>query len=896
MKKTFTQLLVLVAFLALGTTAAATTTSYGLYVGETLVTSDNASDVTGNGQFSYDPAKKTLYVTNAILTNTGSLGSGISNREVDGLTIELTGTNTLTTRMSVINSNKSFSITGTGTLNGISTTAYALYLTGDGISCTIDGPAVNFTSKKYFALQDYEQTSTLKVTGSNTMVTFQPGDGYQAIYGLGSLVKGSGVYICTPLWGTFSSSQKSVIDYYGTEPYKGMVAIGAAYPLIVANKRVTARYAKFISFNDSTDSRVSYNAETKTLTLRNANIKGEECNGIQNEGVTGLNIKVEGHSKIDCNTNGGLALILSQTSMSITGDGTLELNTESRNYCIRQLGGTCIINGPTIVGSTPINAFGGGGDSGGFAVEGTDTRLTLTSGKERPVFDNVANLTLGSGLYITSPIGGYFSSSLKSITTDGSTPYQGTVIISKDKGERYGLIIGETTVTSDNASDILGNGQFSYDPAKKTLYLDNARLENSGSLGSGISNRSVQGLTIHLKGYNNIKTRMAVIDSEKSFTITGSGSLDGTSTTAYALYLWGDTLTCTVYGPTLNFTSEGSCALQDYRKNATLKWQAGEMTLQPAEGHVAINGLGHLDMGSNGMFAEPEGAYFSEELYSATLDGKTPYRGRVKLIDFSKYDVWVAGTQVTSLNAGDVLGDSTVTYEGGILYLTDAKIKGDIVTKRAEQNIWFYGECEINSDDSGIIMRGTRTIYISGREGSNLTINTTRGPGILIDNGAECIFRRGINATINSATNGIEGVTGTEKLTMTDMSMYNTRLKLNPANGYALSNIAMLDNQEGYITKPYGGWFSETLKSITTDGVTPYAGVVIVSKEEAVQPKPTDVNGDGVTDVADIGSIIDIMARGITPSPAAPSEGDVNRDGKVDVADIATVIDVMAGK
>lgn len=54
--------------------------------------------------------------------------------------------------------------------------------------------------------------------------------------------------------------------------------------------------------------------------------------------------------------------------------------------------------------------------------------------------------------------------------------------------------------------------------------------------------------------------------------------------------------------------------------------------------------------------------------------------------------------------------------------------------------------------------------------------------------------------------------------------------------------------------------------------------------------KEGDVNGDGAVDVADIGTIIDIMA-GETPETGA---ADVNGDGIVDVADIACVIDIMA--
>ena len=56
-----------------------------------------------------------------------------------------------------------------------------------------------------------------------------------------------------------------------------------------------------------------------------------------------------------------------------------------------------------------------------------------------------------------------------------------------------------------------------------------------------------------------------------------------------------------------------------------------------------------------------------------------------------------------------------------------------------------------------------------------------------------------------------------------------------------------------------------------------------------------DVNGDGKVDVADIATIISVMARAAEPqSGTASNTADVNGDGVVDVADIATVISIMA--
>ena len=66
------------------------------------------------------------------------------------------------------------------------------------------------------------------------------------------------------------------------------------------------------------------------------------------------------------------------------------------------------------------------------------------------------------------------------------------------------------------------------------------------------------------------------------------------------------------------------------------------------------------------------------------------------------------------------------------------------------------------------------------------------------------------------------------------------------------------------------------------------------------QPMEGDVNSDGSVDVADIATIIDVMAghfpENITPGTDPNLVADVNGDGSVDVADIASVISIMAGE
>ena len=72
----------------------------------------------------------------------------------------------------------------------------------------------------------------------------------------------------------------------------------------------------------------------------------------------------------------------------------------------------------------------------------------------------------------------------------------------------------------------------------------------------------------------------------------------------------------------------------------------------------------------------------------------------------------------------------------------------------------------------------------------------------------------------------------------------------------------------------------------STDGWKNFTTIIETDFED--QPKG-DVNGDGVVDVADIATVISVMAKGNNDLSA-----DVNGDGVVDVADIATIISEMA--
>ncbi len=78
--------------------------------------------------------------------------------------------------------------------------------------------------------------------------------------------------------------------------------------------------------------------------------------------------------------------------------------------------------------------------------------------------------------------------------------------------------------------------------------------------------------------------------------------------------------------------------------------------------------------------------------------------------------------------------------------------------------------------------------------------------------------------------------------------------------------------------------------SVTTAGVVFVNGTLTITSHTQ-----GDVNGDTVVDVADIATVISVMAA-VGSDPVSARNADVNHDGVVDVADIATVISIMAGK
>ena len=93
----------------------------------------------------------------------------------------------------------------------------------------------------------------------------------------------------------------------------------------------------------------------------------------------------------------------------------------------------------------------------------------------------------------------------------------------KAHAEDYNLWVGGTPVTSDNASNILGNGTASYNATSNTLTLDGASITGIHEDSNVYSD--IPDLTIEVKGENKLSSGRIGIESSQIFTITGEGSL-----------------------------------------------------------------------------------------------------------------------------------------------------------------------------------------------------------------------------------------------------------------------------------------------------------------------------------------------------------------------------------
>ena len=270
------------------------------------------------------------------------------------------------------------------------------------------------------------------------------------------------------------------------------------YDFAIAGTWVTSENCNDLTAISGVEGTVRYDANTKTLFLKNAKIDGKGANAIYSK-LEGLTLRVAGKNEMRSDYISTIQFI---EPMTIAGSGSLDV------VCTN--GDAIYANCTNLtIDACTVNARGTN-----YGIVGEDGRndekltikyatLTAEGGKDASI-GCFKYLTL-MGCKITQPQGVEFSDELHGVAKDGT--------LVKDKiaidPTVFQLWIAGKIVTLDNCADLTAipgvEGKVNYDPKTRTLTLDNASISTNKHY--GILN-FMNNLTIKLTGTNTITAQL----------------------------------------------------------------------------------------------------------------------------------------------------------------------------------------------------------------------------------------------------------------------------------------------------------------------------------------------------------------------------------------------------
>ena len=380
------------------------------------------------------------------------------------------------------------------------------------------------------------------------------------------------------------------------------------YDLKIAGTQITYFNCSDLSVIPGVTGTVRYDPTTKTLTLQNAKIEGPwpEIVGIDSD-IENLKINVIGTCSVAVKAQAALYL---QKSSTITGSGTLNVTSKDHTgiYPLSKL---------TIDGCT-VKVVSKWGICGDDLCKGelTVTNANVTVKGDDSAITRLKSLTFND-CAITQPAGAAFLRRFHCVALNEIVVP--SVVIQPVTMTTYDLKIAGTQVTSVNCDDLSVipgvTGIVRYDHATKTLTMNYAKI--TGSPNSGGISSNIDNLKINVSGTCSVAAiGHAALELDRPSSITGSGTLNATSTTHSGSYFNKTKLTidgCTV-------KAVGRYGITGYDGSVE------ELTIRNADVTAEGTAFGSLcdikTLTLDGCaITQPEGAAFSEELHGVALGG-----------------------------------------------------------------------------------------------------------------------------------------------------------------------------------------------------------------------------------------------------------------------------------
>ena len=577
--------------------------TYGIKIAGEDITGYNRYDLTEisgvSGKVYFDPNTRTLTLENATIEANDY--NAILNETCDYLSIELIGTNTIdVTGAAGINLKEETTIwSHSGAKLTIKSDGCALLFGG----CPLEIDNCWLEAEGAWGISASNNVAEEVLTIRNSHVEAKGSTG--SICDIANLVLDY-CSIIQPDGAWFSTQNKAVV--LNSEMVTDKVVIEPnGYGLKIAGVDVTKKNYKDLSVIDGVDGKISYNPETKTLTMEDVtiNITGENV-GIWNKEVKGLKINLVGNNTI---TSSEACISISETS-TISGSGTLRLKSS----------GNCGIFLPSSLAVEGIKLYAEGKwGIAGQVFQKSGNVLTIrnayveVTGSKGSVGD-LENLIL-DGCSITQPNGAEFDAQSHSVLLNDEIVTD-KVVIAPDS---YGIQIAGEYVTSLNCKDLSVidgvDGKISYDPETNTLTMEDVTINATDF--NGIGNRGVKDMKIKLFGNNIITSKNACITIRETATISGSGTLSLKSSGDCGLYMH---TSLSVEDVKLYAEGKYGVAGDDGTRGEILTLRNSYVEATGSSGSICD--LQNLVLDGCSI-TQPTGAAFDVNVHAVALNGKT---------------------------------------------------------------------------------------------------------------------------------------------------------------------------------------------------------------------------------------------------------------------------------
>ena len=798
--------------------SAPTATDYGLKVAGVDVTSDNCADLSVidgvKGTVSYDPATKTLTLQDATIDKADEFT--IENISVDGLKVNIVGTNNLsTTKFSSISVEKTTTFQGSGTLK-VKGKSYGISFGNNNLDVIIRDCKMYIEGE--WGIDGFFVNTNLTIINANIEINSLK----EAITRIDNLSL-QRCAITEPAGAIFDASQRCLVV---GGAYVSKLVIAPEKPVFkVAGVEVTDANSGNLTTIAGVEGKASYDPETLTLTLDNATITTNAVAGIANESATGLQVKLVGNNTITSASAAGM-VIGRQTR--IVGDGKLKVTSTGASAILMQ-GAPLSIEDCSVVAEGKYGIYADKGDvKEVLTVRTASVEAQGASGS----IAGLSNLLLDRCI-INQPQGAAYDKALKGVAKDGGLVTDRVVI----DIEKYGLLIGGFDVTSANydAIDKLPGvtGSLSYDPAKKILRMAYVNIPTDDDK-VAVHNQSVDGLKIEMTGNNTMSGGTGCI-LERPTTITGSGNMTITGTKGCGVALKNTMLTIKSVEVRVSGATEGISG--DKSADCGLAVNDAHVEAEGSQGSVV--GISKLQLNTC-YIKDPSGAAFDATLKGVAAKGAL-VKEKVVMTPPIKYGVMVAGVEVTVDNCADLSVidgvKGTVSYDPATKTLT---LKDATIDKSGDDNIYNYG-----LDGLKIKVLGTNSLTSDHSISINLKEETTFvGNGTLkikSDYYGIGIRNNEVNCTISECKMYIEGVDGIDgNFSKNDLTIRGAYIELDCRDDLitCITNLHLVDCE---IKQPKGAVYDTSLQAIVVDGVKQKGKLVIEPTTDGIGTIDADV-------------------------------------------------------